>query len=138
MEAIILIGIQGAGKTTFYRERFLETHVRISLDMLRTRRREQLLLTACLNAGQRFVIDNTNPTVDDRAPILPQCRAAGFRVIAYYLQIALRDAIARNNARPGKQRVPVPAMISAFNRLQVPTLDEGFDEVHTIKFAPAK
>src|SRR6185437_16675587 len=132
MEAVILISIQGAGKSTFYRERFFETHVRINLDMLRTRRREQLLLKTCLDAGQSFVIDNTNPTVDDRARYIPQCRAAGFRVIGYYLQIPLREAIARNNARPPKQRVPVPAIISAFNRLQIPTLDEGFDEVHTI------
>ncbi len=44
MEEVIFCGIQASGKTTFYRERFFDTHVRISLDLLRTRRREQLLL----------------------------------------------------------------------------------------------
>ena len=43
MEAVILIGIQGSGKSTFYRERFFDTHVRINLDMLKTRQREKLL-----------------------------------------------------------------------------------------------
>src|SRR4051812_8782542 len=37
MEAVILIGIQGSGKSTFYRERFFDTHVRVSLDLLKTR-----------------------------------------------------------------------------------------------------
>src|ERR1700732_3621890 len=67
MEAIIFIGIQGAGKSTFYRERFFDTHVRINLDMLRTRKREEQLLAACLDAGQSFVVDNTNPQASDPA-----------------------------------------------------------------------
>lgn len=37
MEAIVFVGIQAAGKTSFYRERFFRTHIRLSLDMLRTR-----------------------------------------------------------------------------------------------------
>jgi predicted kinase len=40
MEAVILIGVQGGGKTSFFREHFLHTHVRISLDVLRKRHRE--------------------------------------------------------------------------------------------------
>jgi hypothetical protein len=41
MQAVILIGLPGAGKTTFYRQQFFERHVRISLDMLRMRNRER-------------------------------------------------------------------------------------------------
>jgi hypothetical protein len=53
-EAVIFIGVQASGKTSFYRQRFFETHLRISLDMLRTRQREQLLLVACLGACPRI------------------------------------------------------------------------------------
>ena len=67
MEAVIFIGGQGSGKSTFYRETFLDTHVRINLDMLRTRHREKLILEACIAAQQSFVVDNTNPTLADRA-----------------------------------------------------------------------
>jgi hypothetical protein len=38
METVLSIGVQGAGTTAFYRERFFDTHLRISLDMLRSRR----------------------------------------------------------------------------------------------------
>jgi len=35
MEAIIFIGIQATGKSTFFQQRFFATHVRINLDMLK-------------------------------------------------------------------------------------------------------
>jgi predicted kinase len=133
MEAVIFVGVQGAGKTTFYRERFFDTHVRISLDMLRTRRREQLLLMACIEARQRFVVDNTNPLPNDRSRYIEPARQARFRVIAYSFQVALRDAIRRNNQRESKQKVPVAAVVSTFKKVCAPTLDEGFDEVHVVQ-----
>ena len=46
MEAIVLCGVQGSGKTTLYRDRFLATHVRVSMDLLRTRHREAAFLRA--------------------------------------------------------------------------------------------
>ena len=53
MEAILFIGIQAVGKSTFYKERFFATHVRIRLDMFKTRQREQLILQACIAAQGR-------------------------------------------------------------------------------------
>ena len=66
MECIIFTGTQACGKSTFYLERFFRTHVRINLDMLRTRRRERLLIEACLEAGQPFVVDTTPVGREDR------------------------------------------------------------------------
>ena len=40
MEAIIFIGIQATGKSAFYQQRFADTHIRLNLDMLKTRRRK--------------------------------------------------------------------------------------------------
>jgi len=136
MEAIILVGVQGSGKTTFYRQRFFDTHVRINLDMLRTRHREKLLLAACLAAKQPFVVDNTNPLPADRARYIGLAREAGFRVVAYFLESTLREAIQRNNQRVGKQKIPVPAVAGTFRKLQPPTLDEGFDVVYRVTISP--
>ena len=63
MEAVILIGIQGSGKSSFYKERFFNTHVRINLDMLKTKHRQQVLFEACLASKQPFVADNTNVVI---------------------------------------------------------------------------
>jgi len=42
MEMVLFIGIPATGKSTFYKERFFRTHVRVNRDMLRTARREEL------------------------------------------------------------------------------------------------
>src|SRR6266852_1870844 len=136
MEAVIFVGIQGSGKSSFYRERFFDTHVRISLDVLRTRHREQLLLAACLAAKQPLVIDNTNPLVRDRARYIELARQAGFRVVAYFFETSLADAIRRNHQRTGKQKIPVPAIAGTLRKLQVLTLEEGCDEIHKVTLSP--
>lgn len=136
MEAVIFAGVQGSGKTAFYRERFFDTHVRISLDMLRTRNREQLLLAACLAAKQSFVIDNTNPLPSDRVRYIGLARNAGFRVIAYFFETSLADVIRRNKERAGKQRIPIPAIAGTLRKMRPPTADEGFDEVYRVTIAP--
>ena len=132
MEAVIFVGIQGSGKSSFYKERFFRTHVRINLDMLRTRHRERLLLRACLEGKQPFVVDNTNPRAADRARYVAPARAAGFRVVGYYLQAALSDAIRRNAERPEAERVPVKGLVGTYNALELPTLAEGFDALYYV------
>jgi|SRR5215472_18700678 len=132
MEAVILVGIQGAGKSTFYRERFFDTHVRINLDMLRTRKRESELVAACLKAGQSFVVDNTNPQPSDRARYIGPARAKGFRTVAYFFDVPLRDAMRRNNQRKLKQKIPPVALTGTHKKLQAPAKSEGFDQLFTV------
>src|SRR5262249_38756019 len=136
METVIFVGVQGSGKTSFYKERFLDSHVRISLDMLRTRQKEQLLLAACLQAKQDFVIDNTNPSPSDRARYIAPARAAGFRIVGYFFETSLRDAIRRNNQRGGRKKIPIPGVAGTFRKLLVPTLAEGFDALYTVTIPP--
>lgn len=137
MEAVIFVGIQAVGKSTFYRERFYDTHVRINLDMLKTRHREKLLLEACLAAKQSFVVDNTNVTDEDRARYIQPAKAAGFRVIGYYFRSTLEDAKKRNRARVLARPIPDKALDGTYNRLQAPTLVEGFDALYTVTINPS-
>ena len=133
MEAVIFVGIQGAGKSSFYRERFFHTHVRINLDMLRTRNRERLLVRACLEAKQPFVVDNTNVRIEGRAAYIAAARSAGFRVTGYYFRADLRAAISRNAARTGAQFVPVKGILGTQKRLQEPGYAEGFDVLYDVR-----
>jgi hypothetical protein len=126
MEAVILCGVQGSGKTTLYGDRFLETHVRVSMDLLRTRHREAEFLRVCLETRQPFVVDNTNPTAADRRRYVEPARAAGFRVIGYLVEA---DAPRSVNAPP--HAAPMTA-----RRLVRPAPEEGFDELWHATAAP--
>ena len=136
MEAVILVGIQASGKSTFYRQRFFDTHVRISRDMLRTKNREQLLMEACLLGKQPFVIDNTNPTAEERARYVAAARGAGFRVIGYFFRTEPRAAIARNKLREGRAVIPIPGILGTYKKLEEPQMEEGFDELYTVTLTP--
>ena len=106
MELILLIGLPASGKSTFCKQRFSDTHIRINLDMLRTRHRENILIEACLTAKQPFVVDNTNITKEDRVIYLSKAKPAAFRVVGYYFQSKASAALERNAQREGKQRIP--------------------------------
>lgn len=136
MEAVVFIGIQASGKSTFYRARFFDTHVRISLDVLRTRRRERLLLAACIEALQPFVVDNTNVTREERARYLAAARPAGFRVTGYFFDPDPAGSARRNAGREEAKRVPPAGLFGTLKRLERPVADEGFDALYRVTLAP--
>jgi predicted kinase len=136
MEAIVLCGVQGSGKSTFYRDRFAETHVRVSMDLLRTRTREAAFMKLCLDTRQPFVVDNTNPTPAERRRYVEPARAAGFRVVGYLVEVDEVEALARNREREGARRVPAAGLVGTARRLVRPTPEEGFDELWHATAAP--
>ncbi len=135
MEAVIFVGIQGAGKSTFCRERFYDSHVRINLDMLRTRYREELLFKACLNAKQPVVVDNTNPTIEERAKYIMPAKQVGFRVVGYYFASKVDDCKQRLEQRVSGQEVPIQGLLGTYKRLELPNLAEGFDSLYYVSIA---
>jgi predicted kinase len=137
MEAVIFIGIQAVGKSTFYYQRFIDTHIRINLDMLRMRHREQILLEACIAAKQPFVVDNTNATAAERARYIALAKAGQFRVVGYYFQSKLHDAIQRNRQRAMPKVIPEKGMAATYKRLQLPSLAEGFDHLYYVTLSEA-
>ena len=132
MEAILLIGIPGSGKSSFYKERFYGTHLRINRDMIKTRRRERALIEACFKIQQRFVLDNVNATRADRSQLIVAAHPAHFRVIGYFFQVSTRVAVARNKERSGKAQIPLVGIFGAYKRLEPPSRTEGFDELFVV------
>lgn len=131
MECVLFIGVQASGKSSFFAQRFADTHLRLNLDMLRTRHREALLLRACLDARAAFVVDNTNPTRADRQRYIPAARAARFRVTGYWFDTSVDDALRRNAARA--RQVPERGVRGTHARLEAPAYDEGFDALAVVR-----
>lgn len=136
MEVVIFIGLQASGKSSFFRERFFGTHVRINLDMLRTRNRERILIDACIRAKQSFVVDNTNLTAEERGKVIALAREHQFRVIGYYFRSSVSESLARNAKRDGKARIPERGILASHKRLELPRRSEGFDELSYVQIGP--
>ncbi len=133
METVLFCGIQATGKTTFFKEKFFKTHIRISLDQLNTRNKEQKFIETCIETQQRFVVDNTNPTKEERAKYILAAKKNKFKVIGYYFQSKISDALNRNSQRVGKENIPYAGIKGTFNRLEIPSFDEGFDELYFVE-----
>ena len=126
---IIMIGLQGSGKSEYCRRYLSEGFVRVNLDTLHTRVNEWALLERCFSEGADIVVDNTNPTRADRERYIAPAKAHGYRVIGIFMESKLRDCIARNERREGKAKVPTKAIAATSNRLELPSRAEGFDEL---------
>ncbi len=137
---VLLMGLQGSGKTTFFRRQFGADYAHISMDLLRNNRqpaRRQLqLLREALDAGHSAVADNTNATVADRSALIALGHEFGAWVVGYYFDPDVRGSLERNRQRDGKARVPDVAIFATKKRLQPPTYAEGFDELYTVRIGP--
>ncbi len=140
MDVIIFIGLQGAGKSTFYRKYLAATHVYISKDLLTRNKtmnkdaKQNKLVEEALQSGRAVVIDNTNPTLKDREQLIRIAHSYNAKVIGYYFDASVRECLARNKERSGKARVPDKAIYITSKRMVLPTYEEGFDvlfRVHT-------
>ena len=131
--AVIMMGLQGSGKSTFYEKHLSDTFVRVNLDTLKTRHRERELIKACLAEGKSYAIDNTNPQRADRERYITEAKAEGYRIVGYFMQSRIKECIARNATRSGTARVPDTAIAATSNKLELPSYREGFDELYFVK-----
>ena len=136
LELVVMVGLQGSGKSTWVREQFSATHVVVSKDHWpRARNREARQRRAvedALAAGRSVVVDNTNASRQDRAPLIASARVCSAEVRAVYLDVPVAVCLARNARRVGGARVPVIGVLATRNRLVPPSLDEGFDDVDIV------
>ena len=88
-----------------------------------------------LQAGRSVVIDNTTPTVADRAPLIALGRAHGARISGYYFEPSVSSSLERNREREGRARVPDVAIYTTRKKLMPPSYAEGFDTLYVVRIA---
>ncbi len=135
-QLVIFVGLQGSGKSTYYREHFAATHVHVSKDLMKNARdrdtKQQMLIEKALADGKSVVVDNTNPSAAVREPLIALGRRCGARLIGYYFDVPVKVALERNRKREGKERVPDVAIFVTAKKLAPPKFEEGFDEIHVV------
>jgi len=137
MELVIFIGLQASGKSTFFRTHFAATHELVSKDLFRNNkkpsRRQTQLIEQALQAGRSVVVDNTNPTLEDRTLLIQLGRQYAVKIIGYFFESDVLSCLERNQQRSGKARVPDRAIYITINKLTRPTYAEGFDQLFYVR-----
>ncbi len=133
-EIIVLIGTQGAGKSTYSRdlEKRAAMHKRIAKDDIRellfhpqvqfddhfhleilVTQIQNMQIEAAVLLGLTPIIDNNNHTKEERMGLLwslryhyPNCR-----IVAHYVYAPIELCLERNKQRPGKAMVPEDVVI---------------------------
>jgi predicted kinase len=132
MELIIFSGIQCAGKSTFYQNRFATSHFRINLDTLKTRKKEMDAFSLLIEEMSPVVIDNTNPDEISRAKYIDMAKMHGYRVIGFQFDVPLPIALERSSKRSGQRMVPDFVIKNTIEKMRPLSLSEGFDEIFIV------
>jgi predicted kinase len=137
VELVIFVGLQASGKTTFFRERFAATHEHVSKDLMRNNRnrsrRQARLIEGALLQRSPVVVDNTNPTVEDRLVLIELGREFGAEIVGYYFECEVRECVGRNRRRTGEEKVPDVAIYATAKKLVHPSYSEGFDRLFRVR-----
>ncbi len=132
-----MVGLQGSGKSTWVAASLTGTHAVVSKDHWpRARRREarqQRVVADLLAEGRSVVVDNTHPSVAERAPLVAAARVAGVPVRAVWVDTPVEVCLIRNDAREGRAKVPLVGVFATRRRLVPPSVAEGFDRVDVVR-----
>jgi predicted kinase len=103
-KVFVMVGPQGAGKSSWVRSNLRANHNAIAFDAILVKRSE-------------------------RKPIIDAAKAHGVQVIAVWLKTPLAMCIARNAIRPSDEIVDERAIRNVHAAIEPPELDEGFAKV---------
>lgn len=133
MTLIVLTGIQGSGKSEFCIKNFTKIDiVRINLDNLKSRIKEDALIKNCIIKNKSLIIDNINVTVLQRKKYIDLAKENNYKVISYYIKCEIDVAIARNKLREGFAHVPNFVIYTTCKNLVIPSKEEGFDALYVV------
>jgi predicted kinase len=80
-----------------------------------------------------LVIDNTNITRDIRLRYIDIFKNMNYKVKGYYFKTDIKQSLEWNNKRNEKEKIPEIGIIGFYKRLELPSIEEGFDELYYVE-----
>lgn len=154
-EIVLVVGIQGSGKSTTVKPLVERGYVRFNRDQMGKSTSMATVLAAmgtAITQKKSAVLDNTYCTAENRKPFIGAAKKAGYKVRAMVMATSFEDAqynvvqrIVRNNDgnliqpedfkdRKEEWAVPPGALFKYRKAYQVPRSDEGFDSIEMVPF----
>jgi HAD superfamily hydrolase (TIGR01662 family) len=154
-DIVLLMGIQGAGKSELVESYEAKGYTRLNRDALGGKLEDLIpMLHQLIENGQRqIVLDNTYPTRISRAPVIAAAQNYGIPVVCRFLNTPIHEArinvvgrmLGRHNKLLGPDEMkalsktdpnlPPPAALKRWaDSFEAPNVDEGFAEVEVIPF----
>jgi bifunctional polynucleotide phosphatase/kinase len=125
---IVMMGMQGSGKSSFYHSRLLGLkYHHVSQDIQGTEAKTIKMVRDILPSGQCICVDNTNPSVKKREKFLSIAHTSGYTTSILY--------IVRNGEGNNKLRVkPIPGIGYSmyYKNLELPQPEETTDGAYEI------
>jgi tRNA uridine 5-carbamoylmethylation protein Kti12 len=126
----ILSGAPGSGKTTYSKKIANEQNaIRLSFDELHCFQHKELIpyIMETLKKNKNVVVDAVFYSITQRKMILEATKNFNCKRILVYMNTSLEECIHRNAQRSH----PLPDFMveGIYNSMQLPTLDEGWDEI---------
>eukprot|EP01129_Flabellula_baltica_P013739 TRINITY_DN6441_c0_g1_i1.p1 TRINITY_DN6441_c0_g1~~TRINITY_DN6441_c0_g1_i1.p1 ORF type:complete len:454 (-),score=107.27 TRINITY_DN6441_c0_g1_i1:22-1383(-) len=141
-EIIVNVGFPGSGKSSFTKKYLVpKDYVRVNKDELKSQKKCESVALESLEEGKSIVVDNTNPTIENRAVYIEMAKKFDCPIRCFYFdtprEIAEHLNVMRNLMSGGEiKRVP-PIGYNIYNKnFVMPTVEEGFEEVKVIPFSP--
>ena len=144
---IVLCGLPGSGKSTYANYLTESGHFEcVSTDQIRKRfygneniqgNGKEVFDTAFLQlqtfglSKKNCVFDATNVTSKARKRVLQECRSYYNLIVCKYIDTPLEVCLHRNSQR--ERVVPKEVILRMANQFTMPSREEGFDYVDTIK-----
>jgi HAD superfamily hydrolase (TIGR01662 family) len=154
-DVVILMGIQGSGKSSLVDTFVNAGYARLNRDILGGRLDDLVphMLQLFLSGQRRVILDNTYPTRVSRAPVVAAAYSQGVPVRCVHLQIPLPEAhvniVLRNLEKYGRllgpedikvlvkndPTLPPPLALARWvSTFEAPSLGEGFASLDVIPF----
>lgn len=96
------------------------------------------LIENAFSRKQSVVVDNNNESKEIRKSLIELALRYNAKVIGYFFESNIRDCKERNAKRTGKARVPDKAIYIKASQLEIPSMDEGFQELYYVTMKKEK
>jgi len=126
IEYIMMIGVALSGKTTYRKANFNYDVIALSY-FNNNRKKEFQYIEECLKEGRSVIVDDTNLTAPLRKQHIDLAKKFNARVRGIFMNTSV--ALLEQRQKRRRNSIPLAVIYKQINELEVPTMEEGFDQL---------